>query len=288
MKKFFLVLSLLIGSGHLFAVKNDIIVDMTAGYRQDGVDFHYSAIDSATEHTKSGFFKADPLKIFELGLKLKYALDKHWYLRGFSDFGWVLTGRDKARTLFALSHSPASQSGNGGHALDFGGALGYTVFVIRTVTLAPIVGWGYERLKTDLSSQRTHIDNIRTVSHLKTSWNGPFIGLDLVYQPNIHFVVNGTYSLQMADQRITMKTSDTHQIQARSEWGALGNFFLLGLWYRCYSGWRFGLESSYLFYETFKEPHIRPTSQSPFYKDAKGDSFHWHSIQGLFSTSYDF
>jgi len=258
---------------------------MTAGYRQDHLDFEYQAIDLKTGHAEKGFFKADDLQIFEIGLKLKYALERHWYLRGFTDFGWIVDGKSHMRTLYALSQPPYSQQDNSGHVMDLGGALGYAIFAAKKFNFAPVFGWAYQRIKTDLSAPHR---SMQTVRHFKTTWNGPFIGLDLFFQPSVHFVMNGAYAFQVADQRIKMDVPHAPLLRGHSEWGSLGQLFFLGVWYRCYSGWRFGLEGEYLLDRTFKHPEMQPTSQEPFYAQAKGGNFHRHAVKGLFSLSYDF
>ncbi|HKZ00491.1 MAG TPA: hypothetical protein VJ112_04935 [Rhabdochlamydiaceae bacterium] len=281
----FLIFSVLLCFSSLFALQNNTVIDMTAGYRQDHLDFEYKAVNLATGHAKKGFFKADDLQIFEIGLKLKYALEKHWYLRGFADFGWIVDGQSHMRTLSALSEPPHSQQDNNGHVMDMGGALGYMVFAAKKFNFAPVLGWAFDRIKTDLSAPYRSRQSVR---HFKTTCNGPFIGLDLFLQPSVHFVMNVAYALQIADQRIKMDVPHAPLLRGHSEWGTLGQLFFLGLWYRCYSGWRFGLEGECLFYRTFKSLKVQPASQEPFYAMAKGNNSHRQTVKGLFSLSYDY
>jgi hypothetical protein len=186
--------------------------------------------------------------IFQLGAKGQLAWNC-WFLRGAAYYGFIPTNHDsfKERHVFP---SPPGQLRLGdidGHTTDADVGLGYLIHFTSYPCLgwAPMAGWAYH--KQHYIEENLNITELSGTKFI-TSWNGPWLGIDFLYQANRCLQFNGGYRLHFTkwkhEELFTpgfFQISDTsvvygHTLYLEARWQFLCNFYFdLDLCYKYYS-----------------------------------------------------
>jgi hypothetical protein len=246
------------------------------GYRQDDVNWKIDTPDTVLPEGKSHLDFRD-LDIIFIGTKLRaiYGCECPLYFRTSFDYGWVLDGRlrendkfysDLASTTFdgggvtntagytqVIVHNDVSRRS---HVWDFDIALGMPLDTcwFDNITLIPTVGFNYDRsfyrvndsqLITDgLTTEQAialgiSTDDLGTSSSYKTSWWGPWLGLDFVYCQQDCWNLYGEFSF--------------HFLRVRRERDSNTGFAYFDNYERTKSGYgvSFKLGSNYVFCENW-------------------------------------
>lgn len=188
------------------------------GYRQDSVNWKIETPDAVVPEGKSKLNLRD-LDIIFIGAKLRaiYGCECPLYFRTSFDYGWVLDGRIRENDKFFAGLTSTTFDGGGvtntadyigvtlhndvsrrSHVWDFDIAIGMPLdmCICDGVTLIPTVGFNYDRNFYRTHDSQTLVDGLTgdqleelgidptglgTSSTYRTSWWGPWLGLDFVY-----------------------------------------------------------------------------------------------------------
>lgn len=201
-----------------FAYADTTSLQFGLGYRVDDIDWKIKTPDVVSPLGKSNLDFRD-LDIIFIGGKIKaiYGCDCPIYFRTSFDYGWVLDGRIRENDKFYTGLASTTFDGGGvteiggftsvtvhndvtrrSHVWDFDIALGVPLdnCWCSDVTFIPTIGFNYDRqfLRVDDSQLITDgltieeqaelglsTEGLGTTSSYRTSWWGPWIGLDFVY-----------------------------------------------------------------------------------------------------------
>jgi len=188
------------------------------GYRQDNVNWKIDTPDSVLPESKSHLDFRD-LDIIFIGTKLRaiYGCECPVYFRTSFDYGWVLDGRLRENDKFFSDLTSTTFDGGGytntagytevvvhndvsrrSHVWDFDIALGVPLdhCWCDCLTLVPTIGFNYDRNFYRVHDSQLISDGLTTgqeealgidttdltsTSSYRTSWWGPWLGLDFVY-----------------------------------------------------------------------------------------------------------
>lgn len=201
-----------------FADADTTSLSFGVGYRQDDLNWKLEIPECVSPEGKSHLDLSD-LDIVFIGAKLRaiYGCECPLYFRTSFDYGWVLDGRLREKDRFFTDLASTTFDGGGvtstggftgitlhndvsrkSHVWDFDIALGMPLdnCWFENITLIPTVGFNYDRaffrvsdsqiLADGLTTQQQEalgidIEEVSGTSSYRTSWWGPWIGLDFVW-----------------------------------------------------------------------------------------------------------
>lgn len=187
-------------------------VTFGVGYRQDEITWKLKEPDLAGVHVEADQHFKD-LDIFTIGVGVKGNIGCSLYYRSRFDYGWILDGRLREKDEFSISEPDdigegfAEQSLNitaftfnkakGKYTADFDIGVGYPFRVwCEQFTVTPMIGfnWDVQRIRVHhehkpgdiLTPAQAAIIGIGPFeegghSKFRTTWWGPWIGVDLSY-----------------------------------------------------------------------------------------------------------
>jgi hypothetical protein len=213
------------------------------------------------------------------------------YARAYGDYGWILDKKIRETDSFGLIVPPETivttvteNNSNKGHVGDFSLGLGnHFQLMAKRLTIAPMVGFGYhtQQMRTKGSdkvvnelaalgvnaSQLTAIGFVPTSggSKYRTSWWGPWVGVDFYYNTCCQWLLFGEFEYYFAS-RCNVKRNSNIGVGFFDDYHKTNSM----------RGWRSRLGSSYFFacnlyasldinYQYLKSHHAK-------------HHFTWHSI----------
>lgn len=163
--------------GAPFYSQEQIFLALDTGYRWDKITNRVT-LSGPTISVKGSTQAFRHINSYQIGGITQWNFCKCGFIRANGHYGWVFDG----------NYNEGGFSGNlKGHTYDFEGALGYYFCLSKGIWMAPLIGWSYDALNlkavditTAINCEVFHLSDIKT--HQRFS--GPFIGFDLVFQPN--------------------------------------------------------------------------------------------------------
>lgn len=223
--------------------------DFVAGARVDQFKFN---MQSGTG-TKASYHFND-LWAAQFGLKTRFLVSPHWYLRGFVNYAAITSGDSTLQPI----ESPAvvQRGGAKGHDLDLAGAVGRLFCLSSRWSIAPVAGWGF-------NGQWFWTTGLAHSYAVRGKQGGPFIGVDLHGRLGSCWTLDAGYELHCTYSRATVEPPTILQIRSHGN-VAWGQLVWLEALYRFASCWQVGLRGQALSYN-INHGTIRPDTQSPTY-----------------------
>ncbi len=147
------------------------------GYRWDKISNRVT-LGGSTISVKGSTQLFRNINSYQLGGKGQWNFCNGVFVRGDGHYGWVFDGDYSEGGLFGDAK---------GHTYDVEGALGYYFSLATGIAFAPVVGWSYDAFNLNGSKITTAINGcVYSLSNIKAHqrFSGPFVGFDLVFQPN--------------------------------------------------------------------------------------------------------
>lgn len=247
----FLYISSLFSDDCGFCIRPTTFLEVDTGYRWDKLNNKVALIGPVVGlRTSPQFFKN--VKSYQLGGKGLLPFLTNGYIRASGHYGWICSGDYEEGLIFGKID---------GHTWDATGGIAWFFPVHCCWGIAPVVGWAYDDLNmevTDVLATRlapptglvpqTNIDS-------KTVFQGPWIGVDFLFQVGCDFDLSFGYELHRAkwtERRIpdgpewgAAFGTTTGFANTRDQCPVWGHIFQLeGTYYFC-SCWRLGLALKY-------------------------------------------
>lgn len=255
------------------------------GYRWDRTSFRAS-IGGPTIAVKESTLTLKRIQSYQLGAKgqLTYC---NAFVRASGHYGWVGDAKyDEAGFLGKAV----------GNTWDVQTSLGYNFNLNQCLSIAPVVGWSYDKFQ--LKGKHIHVAIEGVVFHLSDikahqRFQGPFVGFEVLLQPTCFLDVllgyEWHYAYWHADRIIqgpeygnppfgtTTGFSNKHHLD-----GVKGNVFNLDTSYRFCECWEAGLQLKYQFYRgDFGKYKRTRTPLISSFTYAHVDDVEWHSFAAM-------
>jgi len=297
------------------AIQPDTYIDLSGGYRVDrfttlwkteGVNPVPDSDETGSDTEDFNLFR-DKIKIKGLGIwtfggKGQIRFCDYWVLKGSAYYGWIDRGHYHQERTDRFLHDRVSRSKvKNGRTRDAQIGFGY-MYPIRGYwgcqAIGPFVGYSYNDQRYRMGNFTTDGFNNPILKDLNyaSRWNGPWIGIDYVYQQcpfkvmsslEYHWTTwHGEYRLQRHD---IPGVEFSKRFQADNAYGVVWS--IDGEWY-FWDNWHMGLEYKWQFWRTHqgrarpKDGNIR---QLGFHDHRHMELKHtrWYSDTFLFNIGWD-
>lgn len=206
--------------------------DIALGYRRDSIQ-----TDVHSAGNTSGSFSSDKLDIkgldlFILGLKARGGYC-NWFARGYAYWGWGNDGEYREHNAFDNNFSSGASNSrnridiNRYRTQDYSIGVGYLFDLcwcggFDGLYIGPVVGWAYDRQQARLgknhnfntgsnsasgSVSNSTANNFLDDLQYTTKWNGPWLGIDFVYE-YCEFIFDFGYEFHWAQWKANWSLSD--------------------------------------------------------------------------------
>lgn len=159
--------------------------DFFAGHRWDEVTTLIKAYDPPGTEIFTDDLKIKDLSIYEIGLKGR-GLYCNILVRGAASYGWVNHGKydEDTHDIVFDTREESTAHANSGHTKDATIGIGYLFPLACNAWMGPVAGWTYHQQHFKMSDGETDDieDSILDDLTYTTQWNGPWIGVDMLYQ----------------------------------------------------------------------------------------------------------
>lgn len=273
--------------------KNYLAVE--TGYRWDKVSNRVVVLGQSVG-PRASTQVAKALNSYQLGIRGQGNFYDNWYGKGMAHYGWIFSGKYREEGAFFGSAD--------GHTIDATGGTGYLFTTCQNWGFAPLIGWSYDEIDTwgkQVTPQILHF--IRSVGdiHYKSRFQGPWIGVDFLFQPTPAWDINLSYELHGAHWHAT-------RILARGELGnppfgttsgfsnvrnhhsVWGNVFELGGMYTSSSCINFGASLRYQYWQSIGTGHYKRTKTplDPAFTQRLCTDVEWYSFAAMVRLGYSF
>ncbi len=187
-------------------IQADASVQFGVGYRTDEINWKLGLHDTGLAHSDSKLWFKD-LEIFTIGGRIKSSFGDCVHYRIDGQYGWVLDGDVRESDhlslatdtagVFATIHPVTHNDVHHKYVADFAVAVGYPIQQcwFPSIQVSPLIGFGYDTQRLSSKNHNTILDNLpanvaaefgidatgKAKSSFRTTWWGPFIGLDLAF-----------------------------------------------------------------------------------------------------------
>lgn len=181
-------------------------VQFGIGYRSDDINWKVKASDDIAKNTYSHLNFRD-LEIFTLQAKLKGVCGDCVYYRIDGQYGWILDGTVRESDQFAVSYPTETQTTivdvvthndvKRNYVADFNVGIGYPLqnCMCPELQIVPTLGFAYDTQRMRVKNHDNVVDHLTSSeissiplspegdrhSKYRTTWWGPYIGIDLAY-----------------------------------------------------------------------------------------------------------
>ena len=258
-------------------------IDLDTGYRWDKV-YHRFVVWNDGLNSAANPVRVNDLNSFQLGAKVQSAIcSGNWFVRGSGHYGWVYPGDFQEGGLYARVK---------GHTVDASASTGYYFSFHPCWGLGPVIGYAYDQMHLHTSHlfQNTSGGDVDNGGmKLTQTFQGPFVGLDLLFQPSCLWqvelewnLIHGWWEFRDSYDVLTRASKRTHH----NVWG---NVFQVDTTYILSRCWSIGLELSY---ETRvgqgNQGHYKRTIVPLAFANQKIQSLSWQSFSTMFHVGYNF
>jgi hypothetical protein len=226
MKKriFLILLAVMIGPlclvGTSKAADVDTLLEMTTGYRVDDLDWNIAGNPDGTNPNVFSELTWSDLEIFQVKASMRATINKAIYLRASLGYGWIFDGENQDSDYEGdnrtKEYSRSNNKADEGDVWDATLGIGYQFNLLSDrLKLIPIGGYAY-------SEQNLRItDGLQTISEpdlvppdarphplgpiigldstYETQWTGPWLGMDVWFQPSPKITLYGSFEYHWAD-----------------------------------------------------------------------------------------
>ncbi len=231
---------------------SNFYVALDNGYRWDKISNHVS-LGGPTATVQSSTQLLRQINSYQLGARGQWDYNDCLFVRADGHYGWVGDGKYSEGGFFGNSR---------GHTSDIEGAIGSYFLMHEGIWIAPFVGWSYdslqlkgEKISTAINGQTYHLSDIK--AHQR--FLGPFLGFDLLFQPNDCFTYLFAYEFHFSNwhgERLIQGHEygnppfgwTTGFSNVRNLNRVYGSVFRLEADYELCDCWTVGLELKYKFY----------------------------------------
>lgn len=201
----------------------DAEFDLALGYRRDSIE-----TDVHTFNDTEGSFGTDKLEIkgldlFILGLKARAGYC-NWFARGYAYWGWGNDGKYTEHgsndDSFIIGSEFRNRIGISKYRTqDYSLGVGYLFDLcwcggFEGLYIGPVVGWSYHRQQARLGknhdfsgSESVGFSSILNDLQYTTKWNGPWLGIDFVYE-YCEFIFDFGYEYHWAQWKANWSLDD--------------------------------------------------------------------------------
>lgn len=245
MKK--LIITLALFEGALCAQVLPNYLDLSFGYRLDNV-----SPNSITARTDEGVevvsenITIHDLSVYQIGAKVRYEPFCNLFGKGSCYVGFIGSGdyHEVNEVTGVLADIRAEVPK--GLTVDWDLAAGYQFSYFGTVGFAPIFGWSYNKQQVHFNQLKDFgvIDPDLNGLKYTTSWNGPFLGLD-VFGKFFNFLVNVGYEYHWNHWKghYLLEGQSVHGLSftnTRRSHNGIGNVFYVDFMWNILCGWTLG------------------------------------------------
>lgn len=182
-------------------VAADTSVQIGVSYRSDEIDIKQkvpNGCDGTAFFDSETKLRIKDIEIVQLNTRVKSSCGECFYFRGDFNFGWIVDGRARESNRFQIALSPGCASVGRNtlyhrvdrkYTADFDLAIGIPLEQCwcSCLQLIPTLGFAYDtqhlkvRRRDDSSFSDESASNDRRGGSLRTTWWGPWIGVDFAY-----------------------------------------------------------------------------------------------------------
>lgn len=166
---------------------------LSIGYRVGDLDWNIAGdITGENPNILSELTWSD-LEIYQVKLRNVTIIPKIIYFRGSLAFGWITGGENQDADFNGdnrtQEYSRSNNSGDDGNIFDVSLGIGYPfTFGKGKFRISPLLGYSYHEQNLTISDGNQTIPPLGAFPNLdstyETEWDGPWLGLDLIFQPN--------------------------------------------------------------------------------------------------------
>jgi outer membrane protease len=195
-------------------------VGLSSGYREDEFDWNIAGDASGENPNVLSELTWDDLQIFQFKIGVKTIVSRRFYLRGSFGYGWIFDG-DNQDSDFAgdnrtLEFSRSNNSADDGDVLDASLGVGYQFRIAKDKwKITPLVGFSYHEQNLTLKDGEQTVSKPALAppgvtppplgpfagldSKYEAEWTGPWLGVDVSFQPIERLIIRGTFEYHWAD-----------------------------------------------------------------------------------------
>jgi hypothetical protein len=206
----------------------DMAFQLGAGYRVDGLDWNIAGNSYGTNSNILSELTWEDLEIYQVRASGKMVIGNepvpYTYIRGMFGYGWIVDGEnqdsDYAGDNRTLEFSRSDNDSDDGDVLDASVGAGFQFRVMsEKLAITPLAGYSYHE------QNLTMADGYQTVSRPEISvpfcgkeppsvgpiegldstyeaqWYGPWLGVDLEFNPTTKFSFFGSFEYHWSDYR---------------------------------------------------------------------------------------
>lgn len=164
------------------------------GYRRDKITTDIETFNSSASLIEKNKLTVDNIDLVEFGIRARITMDNCWTFRGFASWGLITQGNYQEN----LSNTMGDKQNNTADLLgrisqDDSVSLGYSYPLSPNLALEGLFGWSYDKLILKMHDFKENGLPDPTLEKLyyRMQWQGPWIGLSLMYDPCIFFLYTG-------------------------------------------------------------------------------------------------
>jgi len=167
--------------------------ELSAGYRVDDFDWNIAGDTTGENPNILSELTWNDIEIWQIKLQNKTIIRKTFYFRGSVAYGWIFEGENQDSDFNGndrtLEWSRSNNSGDDGNVFDASLGIGYPfTFGKGKFRMSPLLGYSYHEQNLTISDGNQTIPLLGPFPNLdstyETEWDGPWLGLDLVFQLN--------------------------------------------------------------------------------------------------------
>lgn len=192
----------------LAAARTETSLSLSTGYRVDNLDFNIAGGISGCCPNVLSELTWNDLRIYRVKTGGKVIVNKIIYLQGSLGYGWIVDGENQDSDFLGnnrtIEFSRSNNSADDGNVLDVSFGVGYPfTFGSDKLGITPLVGYSHHEQKLRITDGFQTIPLLGPFPELdstyETQWNGPWVGLGLLFKATKQLTFLGDIEYHWAD-----------------------------------------------------------------------------------------
>lgn len=309
-KKWFLIMmcilplpfiaSLAAAASGTFSSEISSTFSLRMGYRVDDFDWNIAGdITGENPNVLSELTWSD-VEIYQMKFYNVTMIPRMLYFRGALAYGWIFDGENQDSDFYGddrtLEWSRSSNSGNNGEVFDASLGIGYPfTFGKGKFRLSPLLGYSYHEQRLRITDGYQAIPPLGPFPDLdstyETEWDGPWLGLDIVFQLNQKHSIFAAFEYHWADYYAVadwnLRDDYAHPKSFEHETDGTGIVVSAGWTYLLHGGWGLDITIDYQNWST--DPGIdRVFTAAGTTAETRLNEVNWESFMAMMGLSYHF
>ncbi len=270
------------------------------GYRVDDLDWNIAGDISGENPNVLSELTWSDVEIYQMKFGNVTTLPRILYFRGSLAYGWIFDGENQDSDFDGddrtLEWSRSSNRGDNGNVFDASLGIGYPfIFGKGKFRLSPLLGYSYHEQHLTITEGYQTIPPLGPFPDLdstyETAWDGPWLGLDVVFQLNKKHLFNAEFEYHWANYYAVadwnLRDDYAHPKSFEHEADGTGIVVAAGWTYLFHGGWGLNLTIDY---QSWSTDHgvDRVFIASGSTAETRLNEVNWESFTAMVGLSYRF